>query len=122
MPVDLATSRAIVGVAAVESAGPPHTALGVASFSNIRAAVAAPGVGIHSAKLAGGYTSLDGTSMASPHATGVAALWAERQLQRNGMVNSSTLDAQLRGNARREHLPGASYLDVGEGLVSAPLD
>ena len=69
-----------------------------------------------------GYTSPDGTSMASPHATGVATLWAERQLQRNGMVNSSTLDAQLRGNARREHLPGASYLDVGEGSVSAPLD
>jgi subtilisin family serine protease len=117
-----AAADGIVAVAAVQTAGPPHTVLRVAPFSNIRAAMAAPGVGIHSAKAGGGYTSLDGTSMASPPATGVAALWAERQLQRNGVVNSSTLDAQLCGNARRERLPEASYLDVGEGLVSAPLD
>ena len=70
----------------------------------------------------GGYTAMDGTSMASPHVAGVAALWAERQLQRNGTVNISTLDAQLRGNARRDWLPGANALDVGEGLVTAPKD
>jgi hypothetical protein len=60
--------------------------------------------------------------MASPHVAGVAALWAERQLQRNGVVNIAALDAQLRGNARRDRLPEANYLDVGEGLVTAPQD
>ena len=35
--------------------------------------------------------------MASPHVAGVAALWAERQLKRNGVVNLGSLEAQLRG-------------------------
>ncbi len=54
-------------------------------------------MGIYSAKKGGGFTYKSGTSMASPHVTGVAALWAERQIQRTGMVNIATLEAQLRG-------------------------
>ncbi|MFL5806333.1 MAG: S8 family peptidase [Roseiflexaceae bacterium] len=117
-----AAADGIVAVAALQTAGPPHSALTVAPFSNIRAAVAAPGMGVYSAKRGGGYISMSGTSMASPHAAGVAALWAERQLKRNGIVNIATLDAQLRGNTRHDRLPEASYLDVGDGLIAAPLD
>ena len=117
-----AAADGVVAVAALQSAGPPHDAITVAPFSNIGAAVAAPGMGVYSARKGGGYTYLDGTSMASPHVTGVAALWAERQLQRRGTVNISTLDAQLRANACRDRLPDADYLDVGEGLATAPLD
>ena len=94
----------------------------VAPFSNIRAAVAGPGVGIYSAQKDGGYAFKNGTSMASPHVAGVAALWAERQLDRNGLVNPSTLDAQLRAYCRRDKLPSASQIDVGEGMVTAPQD
>ncbi|HEY3078652.1 MAG TPA: S8 family serine peptidase [Chloroflexota bacterium] len=50
-----------------------------ASFSNYGdgVAVAAPGVDILSADYTGGYWSFSGTSMASPHAAGLAALvWA----------------------------------------------
>jgi subtilisin family serine protease len=117
-----AAADGIVSVAALRSTGAPHTKLRVAPFSNIGAQVAGPGVGIYSAKLGGGYTQLSGTSMASPHVTGVAALWAERQLQRNGMVNIRALGDQLRGNTRRDRLPNAAVEDVGEGLVAAPLD
>src|SRR5205814_7481129 len=34
----------------------------------------APGVGVISARPGGGYMAMDGTSMATPHVTGVAAL------------------------------------------------
>lgn len=117
-----AAADGIVAVAALQSASPPHEALRVAPFSNTRPAVAAPGVGIYSAKMGGGFTYLNGTSMASPHVSGVAALWAERQIKRNGIVDIRALDAQLRGNARRDRLAEANYLDIGEGLVTAPLD
>ena len=40
--------------------------------------------------------------MASPHVAGVASLWAERQLKRNGLVNPGSLEAQLRGQSRRD--------------------
>jgi subtilisin family serine protease len=115
-----AAADGMVAVAALRTVGAPHSTLRVAPFSNVRAAVAAPGVGVYSAQRGGGYTFLNGTSMASPHVTGIAALWAERQLKRNGMVNVGALDAQLRGNAGCERLHGAAYLDVGEGLVMAP--
>ena len=117
-----AATDGIVSVAALQSPGAPHNALQVAPFSNIGALVAAPGVGIYSARLGGGYTYKSGTSMASPHVTGVAALWAERQLKRNGMVNIKSLGDQVRGNTRRDRLPNADTMDVGEGLVAAPLD
>ena len=49
----------------------------MASFSNYGSTsvdLAAPGVGIYSTQMDGGYMVMDGTSMAAPHVAGVAAL------------------------------------------------
>ena len=61
-----------------------------ASFSNFGSCVNvfAPGANIESARRGGGSTSLSGTSMASPHVAGVAALCVER--------NPEATDAQVR--------------------------
>jgi thermitase len=64
------------GLDQVVSVGAVDARDGVAPFSNENAdvEVAAPGVDILSARLGGGYVRMSGTSMATPHVAGAAAL------------------------------------------------
>lgn len=84
------TSDNVIKVAAVDRFD------NLATFSNwsqTAVQIAAPGVGILSTVSGNGYSAYDGTSMACPHACGVAALlWSSQ--------------------------PGWSYLDVREVLLS----
>ncbi|WP_030545547.1 S8 family peptidase [Streptomyces albus] len=68
-----------------------------ASFSNYGSCtdVYAPGVSITSTRLGGGSTSLSGTSMASPHVAGVAALYKSAY----GDASSSTVNNWITSNA-----------------------
>lgn len=76
--------------------------------------IAAPGVSIHSSWLEPDrYLSRNGTSMATPHVAGIAAL----HLEANPNVVGLGLWARLMQTAQR--LPQPSK-DVGSGLVQAP--
>lgn len=118
-----AAADGIVSVGALKTAGEPHKALTVADFSNTGPNVSAPGVDIYSAWPGGGYRNLNGTSMATPHVAGIAALWAEKLLTSTRRVNAIQLTAQVIGQAKQDRLAtGFDPLDVGAGLVQAPLE
>ena len=135
--VAYAISRGCVVVAAMgndntnmpsfPAAYPDVVAVGATTQADVRAAfsntgphidVAAPGVGIRSTVWDNGYTDMNGTSMATPHVSGVAALIRA--------CNSSLTGAQiaqiLRDTARNlrdnpgDPVPNEAY---GFGLVDA---
>lgn len=110
-----ANCPSIMAVAALDSR------MRVAPFSNRginpeggQVDIAAPGVEVHSSWPGSGlYRSISGTSMATPHVAGVAALLAEA----NPKASAAELVSRLASTARRLPL---SAMDVGAGIVQAP--
>lgn len=113
----LPSSAVHLSVAALERSGDDF---GIASFSNSKPKVSAPGVDIVSASIKGGLVADSGTSMACPFVAGVAALWAERLRQEGDPVDARTLESHVVASASRKRLVGCDVADVGRGLVCAP--
>jgi subtilisin len=109
-----ANSPSIMAVAAIDAQ------LAIASFSarsnpvaGGQVDIAAPGVAVYSAwPMPTRYNTISGTSMATPHVAGLAALWSEATGATGPALWSAVVQA-----ARRLQLPS---VDVGVGLAQAP--
>ncbi|GIG61755.1 serine protease [Longispora fulva] len=114
------TAEAALSVAAVDSADQraPFSSRGPSATGTVKPEISAPGVNIVAARAAHGvigtpvndrYTSLSGTSMATPHVAGAAALLAGQHPQ----WTAAQLKNALTGSAK----PGGDVFGQGAGRV-----
>ncbi|MEM1193135.1 MAG: S8 family serine peptidase [Pseudomonadota bacterium] len=113
-----AATEGIVSVGAVEQS---DDGLSIAAFSNTLPQIVGPGVNILSAQAGGGLRAISGTSMATPHMAGLAALWRSALIKRGRTPTADRIRTQILATATRTPLAaGFDPSDMGEGLGQAP--
>ena len=111
-----ANSKSIMAIAALDPSNKPawfSAGSSTLTGEGGRVDLAAPGLNVYSSwPMSKRYHTISGTSMATPHVAGVAALW----LEETGLTGRE-LWALLVQNARPLNVPS---VDVGAGLAQAP--
>jgi subtilisin family serine protease len=109
-----ANSPSIMAIAATDAASQiARFSSGSGNGDGGRVDLAGPGVKVFSSwPMAQRYNTINGTSMATPHVSGIAALWSEA----TGLTGRE-LWTVLVQNAKALDVPS---VDVGAGLVQAP--
>ncbi len=111
----------LFAVGAAERVGEPSCGQWrVADFSNGRAQVVAPGVNVVSAGARGGWVAMSGTSVATPHVAGVAALWLEKLRKEGALFAPDVARSVVTTSATKRVLVDADASAVGAGMVQAP--
>jgi subtilisin family serine protease len=119
--IGVSLPAAAEGILSTGALGRSAAGLVVAPFSNTFPQLAAPGVAVLSAKVGGGLVGLNGTSMATPHAAGVAALWWEELRSGPVPASATTVKAHMLARADTTGLdPAVDPADRGVGLVRSP--
>src|SRR5699024_6154988 len=89
------------GVTTVAASDEPDTSASITNYGSV-ADIYAPGVGVASNVPGGGTDTYDGTSMASPHVSGAAALYKDA----NGDADQDTVLEWLVTNGGEDKLSG----------------
>ncbi|MCX5415562.1 S8 family serine peptidase [Streptomyces sp. NBC_00059] len=111
----IANAALAVGAVNAEDELAPFSSRGPRPSDNaVKPDITAPGVSIVAAKAGGGHTSKSGTSMATPHVAGSAALVAQAHPDWSGEQIKTALMNSAEPNAKRSpYQQGTGRVDVG---------